>query len=92
VDDFDGHGFEAFLGDFLLAELELDAGRVVVRDEGGVAELVDERFATACEIVGVEESAGVARNADNNAPRAFCFSRWLADQCLPKRVLRLGVK
>ena len=90
--NFDGHSFEVFLGDFLLAELELDALRVVVRDEGGVAELVDERFATACEIIGVEESAGMARNADNNALRALCFSRWLADQCLPKRRLRLGVR
>lgn len=92
MSDFDRYGFEVFFGDFLLAELEFDTRRVVVRDEGGVAELVDERFATACEIVGVEESAGMARNADNNALRAACFSRWLAVQCLPNRRLRLGVR
>ena len=92
VGDFEGHGFEVLFADFLLAELEFDARRVVVRDEGGVSELVDERFATACEIVGVQESAGVARNADNNAARALCFSRWLAVQCLPNRRLRLGVR
>ena len=90
--DFDGGHFEGFLGDFLLAELEFDAGRVVVRDEGGVAELIDERFAAACEIIGVEESAGVARNAESNAARASCFSRWLAVQCLPNSRLRLGVR
>jgi hypothetical protein len=72
--------------------LEFDAGRVVVRDEGGVSELIDERFAAACEIVGVEEAAGVARNAESNAARASCFSRWLALQCLPKSRLRLGVR
>jgi len=72
--------------------LEFDARRVVVRNEGGVSELVDERFAAACEIVGVEESAGVARNAESNAARASCFSRWLAVQCLPNSRLRLGVR
>ena len=90
--DFDGYGFLGFLGDLLLEELEFDALGVVVRDEGGVAELVDERFATACEIIGIEESAGMARNADNTALRAVCFSRWLAVQCLPNRRLRLGVR
>jgi hypothetical protein len=83
---------EVFLADFLLAELEFDAGRVVVRDEGGVSDLVDERFATACEIIGIEEAAGVACNAESNAARASCFSRWLAVQCLPNSRLRLGVK
>ena len=79
-------------GDLLLKELEFDALRVVIGDEGGVAELVDERFATACEIIGIEESAGISSNADNNALRAVCFSRWLAVQCFPNRRLRLGVK
>jgi hypothetical protein len=92
VKNFDRHGFKVFFGDFLLEELEFDARRVVVRDEGGVAELVDERFATACEIIGVQESAGVARNAESNAARASCFSRWLAVQCFPKSRLRLGVR
>lgn len=90
--DFDGGHFEVFLGDFLLAELEFDAARVVVRDEGGVADLVDERFATACEIIGIEEAAGMACNAESNAARASCFSRWLAVQCLPNSRLRLGVR
>lgn len=90
--DFDGHGFEVFFADFLLEELELDALGVVVRDEGGVSELVDERFATARKIIGIEEAAGMARNADNNALRALCFSRWLAVQCFPNRRLRLGVR
>lgn len=92
VSDFDGYGFEVFFADFLLEELQLDASRVVIRDEGGVSELVDERLATARKIIGIEESAGMARNADNNALRALCFSRWLAVQCLPKRRLRLGVR
>jgi hypothetical protein len=92
VRDFDGGHFEVFFADFLLAELEFDARRVVVRDEGGVSELVDERFAAACEIIGIEEAAGMACNAESNAARASCFSRWLAVQCLPNSRLRLGVR
>ena len=90
--DFDGGHFEGFFGDLFLKELEFDAGRIVVRDEGGVSDLVDERFTTACEIIGIEEAAGMARNAESNAARASCFSRWLALQCLPNSRLRLGVR
>jgi hypothetical protein len=51
-----GHFF--FLGfDFGLPEEDFDGFRVVVFDELRVAELVNERLATACEIVGVEERA-----------------------------------
>jgi hypothetical protein len=90
--DFDGGHFEGFLADLLLEELEFDAGRIVVWDEGGISDLVDERFATACEIIGIEEPAGMSRNAESNAALAICFSRWLAVQCLPNSRLRLGVR
>jgi len=42
---------------FGLPEEDFDGFRVVVFDEFGIAQLVDERLATACEIVGVEERA-----------------------------------
>lgn len=50
--------FGAFFGfgfDLRLPEQDFNRFRVVVRDELCVAQLVDERLATACEIVGVEE-------------------------------------
>jgi hypothetical protein len=43
--------------DFDLPEENFDGFRVVVFDELGIAQLVNKRLATACEIVGVEERA-----------------------------------
>jgi hypothetical protein len=41
--------------DFALDKEDFDGFRVVVFDELGIAQLVNKRLATACEIVGVEE-------------------------------------
>jgi hypothetical protein len=87
--------FGAFFGfgfDLRLPEDDFDRFRVVVRDELGVAQLVDERFATACEIVSVEEFGGVSRNAESNAILARFFSPCRAVQCWPSNRLRLGVR
>jgi len=74
-----------------LAERDFDGFRVVVSDEFGVAELVDERLATAREIIGIEEPHGMPRNAERSARRARFFSFWRRVQCWPSSRLRLGV-
>lgn len=47
--------FFFFVRDLNLPEEDFDRFRIVVFNELCVAQLVDERLATACEIVGVEE-------------------------------------
>ena len=74
-----------------MPEEDFDGFRVVVFDELCVAELVDERLATACIIVGIEESHGMPRNDESSARRARFFSFWRRVQCWPSRRLRLGV-
>ena len=87
--------FGAFFGfgfDLRLPEEDFDRFRVVVRDELGIAQLVDKWLAAACKIVGVEELGGVSRNAESSAVLARLFSFWSSVQCWPSNRLRLGVR
>lgn len=90
--DFDLSHFFGLRFDFDLPEEDFDRFRIVVGNELCVAQLVDERLATACEIVGVEEPHGMARNDESNAIFARSFSFASVDQCLPRSRLRLGVR
>lgn len=87
----DGFFFQARF-DFFLYELEFDAFWIIIRDEFGIPELIDERFAASCKIVQVEDMARFPRNAHDSASAAFFFSlrRWL--QCFPRSWLRDGVR
>ena len=87
----DGFFFQARF-DFFLDELEFDALRIIIRDELGIAELIDERFAASCKIVQVEDMARSPRNAHDNASAAFFFSLSRCDQCFPSSWLRDGVR
>lgn len=64
--------FFGFGGDAGLGEGDFEARGVVVGDERCLAEAIDESFATAGEVVGVEESDGAAFNAEMSA-LAACF-------------------
>jgi hypothetical protein len=82
------------LGGFALDDLERDGAVVrVVRDEARVAELINDRFAAACEVVlSVQESAGNAFNAHNKARCASCRRFMPLVQCSPMVRFRLGVR
>jgi hypothetical protein len=64
--------FFGFGGDAGLGEGDFEACGVVVRDKRCLAQAIDESFATASEVVGVEEAAGTALNAETSA-LAACF-------------------
>ena len=70
--DFNLGAFVAAVGDARLREGDFEAGGVVVGDERGLPETIDESFATACEVVGIEEAHGSALNAQMSA-LAACF-------------------
>jgi len=57
-----------------LDELEFDTLRIIVRDELGIPELIDERLATSCKVVQIEDIARSPRNADESARAARFFS------------------
>lgn len=59
-----------------LHEGDFEAGWIVVSDEPRLLESVDESFATAGEIVDVEQPAGPPLNAEMSARAASCFTRW----------------
>jgi len=80
---YDGFFFKSRF-DFFLDELEFDAFWIIIRDELGISELIDERFAASCKIVQVECMARSARNAHDNASAALFFSLRRCDQCLPR--------
>jgi hypothetical protein len=88
LDQRSGSGWPALF----LPEDNLDRFRVVVRDESGIAELVDNRLAATSEVVGVKQSAGAASNADRNAWRAARLALSSTVQCWPSKRLRLGVR
>ena len=74
-----------------MPEEDFDGFRVVIFDEVSVAELIDKWLTASCIIVGIEQSAGIARNDESSARRARFFSFWRRVQCWPSRRLRLGV-
>ena len=85
--------------DFDLRERDVDAFGVIVWDEFGVADLVNERFASSSKVINVESfgrescnSESVERIAFSNAvlARFFCF--WYFDQWAFRSVLSEGVK
>lgn len=73
INVYDGFFLDARF-DFFLDELKFDALRIIVRDELGISELIDERLATSCKVVQIEDIARSPRNADESASAAFFFS------------------
>lgn len=64
------------VADLGLDEGDFEVGGVVVLDELRFLETIDESLATACEVVGIEEPAGAAFNAEMSALAvAFFFFR-----------------
>jgi hypothetical protein len=83
----------AFLGaglDLFLLKLKLDASRIVVGDKAAAPYRINKEF-RAAEIVGVNESAGTADNAEYNARTASIFRAILARRFPLSTRLRLGV-
>jgi hypothetical protein len=74
-----------------LGDLEDDGAGVVVRDEAGVAEGVEERLAASGEVVGVEELLATTDNADESAAWAARLWRVRIQWFFPSRLLREGV-
>lgn len=79
-------------GGAALGECNIDGGRVVVADDAGAADGVDERLAPSDEVVGVEGARRVARNAEASAAFACCLRRRSSVQWRPSMTLRLGVR
>ncbi len=72
--DFNRGAFVPAVVDVRLREGDFEAGGVVVRDERGLPETINESFATAGEIVGIEEAHGSAVNAEMSARAASFLS------------------
>ncbi len=84
----------------MLCELEVNGLGVIVGDESGAADRINERLAPACEVVGIQRARGVAgydeaeswANACASAALASCLALWATVQCLCSNLLRLGVR
>ena len=80
-----------FFGHLLLGRFERDVFRPVVRDCIAASKAVKNRFAATCKVVGIEESAAIAFNADVNASWASSLIRFLPQWPQPSIAFRLGV-
>jgi hypothetical protein len=79
--------------DLVLAELEVDGRRIVIRYQSLVADGVEEGLAATGTVVDVERAGAVAR--DDNAPTRASLASFLSlvriQWLRPSIVLRLGV-
>jgi hypothetical protein len=91
LDDFDARASVLPVRGRELGDLEDDGAGVIVGDEAGIAEGVEERLAASGEVVGVEELLATADNADESAAWAARLWRVRCQWFLPRRVLREGV-
>lgn len=68
--------FVFFVTNAGLAVGDFEAFWVVVVDEAGVAETIDESFTTACEVVAVEQGGGSAVNEEMSALAVVFLTLW----------------